>query len=161
MHIFLTWFVAREWRRAGANDDRQRTVQWEKLLRDIAAGRTILSALATEPGHDQLHLVTEATRVTDGWLVSGRKGFATGSAAADILVVMCRYRNDSGEWRSAAAYVLADNQGVANTHNWDALGMRGSGSHDSYLGNVLLQTWISSTWDPGVPITKTSWPETS
>jgi alkylation response protein AidB-like acyl-CoA dehydrogenase len=138
MHIFLTWFVAREWRRARASDDRQRTVQWAKLLRDIAAGRTILSALATEPGHDQMHLVTEATRATDGWLMSGRKGFATGSAAADILVVVCRYRNDSGEWRSAAAYVRADSQGVANTHNWDALGMRGSGSHDVVLKDCLV-----------------------
>jgi alkylation response protein AidB-like acyl-CoA dehydrogenase len=138
MHIFLTWFVAREWRRAKANDDRPRTVQWEKLLRDIAAGRTILSVLATEPGHDLLHVATEATRATEGWLISGRKAFATGSAAADILVVECRYRNDSGEWRRAAAYVRADSQGVANMHNWDALGMRGSGSHDVVLKDCLV-----------------------
>jgi alkylation response protein AidB-like acyl-CoA dehydrogenase len=133
MHIFLTWFVAREWRRARATEDRPRIAQWEEMLRDIAAGRTILSALATEPGHDLMHVVTEATRTTGGWLLKGRKGFATGSPAADVFVVACRHRNDNGEWRYSAAYVRADSQGVTNMHNWDALGMRGSGSHDVVL----------------------------
>jgi L-evernosamine nitrososynthase len=138
MHIFLTWFVTRDWRRARAAGRTSDAARWEELLRAIAAGRKILAALATEPGHDLMHPVTEAKRVDGGWRLSGRKSFATGSEAADVLVVTCRYRAEGQGWRSASAYLAADSAGVANMKNWDALGMRGSGSHDVVLTDCFV-----------------------
>jgi alkylation response protein AidB-like acyl-CoA dehydrogenase len=95
-----------------------------------------------------MHLVTEATRAADGWLVSGRKGFATGSPAADILVVVCRFRNEKGDWQSGIAYLRANTPGITILHNWDALGMRGSGSHEVVLKDCFVAE--SDFFDVGV-----------
>ena len=138
MHIFLTWFVNRDWRRALATGNKSEATRWEQLLRDIAGGRKVLAALATEPGHDLMHPVTEARRGDGGWLLTGRKSFATGSETADVLIVTCRYQADAETWRSASAYLAANSQGVTNMKNWDALGMRGSGSHDVMLKDCFV-----------------------
>lgn len=138
MHIFLTWFVSRDWRRARATGNKLEATRLEQLLHDIAAGRKMLAALATEPGHDLMHPMTEAKRVDGGWLLTGRKSFATGSETADVLVVICRYLADGESWRSASAFLAADSPGVTNMRNWDALGMRGSGSHEVMLKNCFV-----------------------
>lgn len=138
MHIFLTWFVARDWRRARDSGDAARTAQWERMLREIGGGRMMLAALVTEPGHDLLHPVTEARRVAGGWRLTGRKAFATGSPTADVLIVTCRHRDDDGAWRAASAYLPAGTDGIRIKHDWDALGMRASGSHQVELEDCFV-----------------------
>jgi alkylation response protein AidB-like acyl-CoA dehydrogenase len=130
MHIFRTWFIARAWQTAKASGDHAAAAQTEALLRKIAAGELVIAAILTEAGVDQLHLRTEATRTDGGWLLDGRKSFGTGSPAADLLGILCRYRHDDGSYRMALAHVSAKAAGVEIKNNWDALGMRASGSHD-------------------------------
>jgi alkylation response protein AidB-like acyl-CoA dehydrogenase len=138
MHIFRTWFIARAWRMAqatGANDEEAR---WESLLRRIASGEIVISAILTEPGVDHLHIRTEATRGEGGWLLNGRKSFGTGSPAADLLGILCRYRDADGRLRMGLAHVSTKNSGVEIKNNWDALGMRASGSHDVVFTNCFI-----------------------
>lgn len=130
MHIFRTWFIARAWHIARATGDVEQTAKWEPLLRDVAAGRVVISAILTEPGVDHLHLRTEATRTDGGWLLNGRKSFGTGSPAADLLGILCRYRDAEGAFRMGLVHIPTKSPGVAIQNNWDALGMRASGSHD-------------------------------
>jgi len=138
MHMFRTWFITRAWREATAVGDEGRAGHWEQLLRKIAAGQTVIAAILTEPGIDHLHLRTEATRVQGGWSLTGHKSFGTGSPAADLLGIVCRYRDDRGDWRFALAHVPTQSPGVEVKNNWDALGMRGSGSHDVVFTNSFV-----------------------
>jgi alkylation response protein AidB-like acyl-CoA dehydrogenase len=87
---------------------------------------------------DHLHLRTEATRTGAGWLLNGRKSFGTGSPAADLLGILCRYRDANGRLRMGLAHVSTKSPGVEIKNNWDALGMRASGSHDVVFTNCLV-----------------------
>lgn len=138
MHIFRTWFIARAWRAAKANGAKEEAARWEALLRRIAAGEVIIAAILTEPGVDHLHLRTEATRSEGGWLLNGRKSFGTGSPAADLLGILCRYEGADGHLRMGLAHVSTKNPGVEVKDNWDALGMRASGSHDVVFTNCFI-----------------------
>jgi len=130
MHNFRTWFMARAWQLARATGDAMQAEKTAQMLRQISAGEVIICAIASEPGTDLLHPFVEATRVNGGWLLNGRKSFCTLSAAATLLGVICRFSNAKGELRLALASVPHTSAGVEITHNWDALGMRASGSHD-------------------------------
>jgi alkylation response protein AidB-like acyl-CoA dehydrogenase len=138
MHIFRTWFIARAWRAASAAGDRTQADRWERLLRDIAGGRTVIAAILTEPGVDHLHLTTEARAVAGGWQLNGRKSFGTGSPAADVLGILCRYRDTAGALRMGLAHVPTTSRGVTIQNNWDAMGMRASGSHDVVFTDCFI-----------------------
>ena len=130
MHVFRTWFVTRAWRASLSAGDEAAAKRSEGLLRSIASGDTVLAAILSEAGTDHLHLKTEATRVDGGWRVNGRKSFGTGSPGATLLGILVRYRTAAGELRVALAHIPATAPGVEIKNNWDALGMRASGSHD-------------------------------
>ena len=138
MHIFRTWFIARSWRVARATGADEEAARWESLLRRIASGEVVIAAILTEPGVDHLHLRTEATRSEGGWLLNGRKSFGTGSPAADLLGILCRYQDAHGRLRMGLAHVWAKSPGVDVKDNWDALGMRASGSHDVVFTNCFI-----------------------
>jgi alkylation response protein AidB-like acyl-CoA dehydrogenase len=138
MHIFRTWFIARAWRVAQATGAHEEAARWESLLRRIASGEVMIAAVLTEPGVDHLHLRTEATRSEGGWILNGRKSFGTGSPAADLLGILCRYQDADGRLRMGLAYVSTKHPGVEVKDNWDALGMRASGSHDVVFTNCSI-----------------------
>ena len=138
MHIFRSWFMARTWRVAQATGATEESARLESLLRRIASGELIVAAILTEPGVDHLHLRTEATRYEGGWLLNGRKSFGTGSPAADLLGILCRYQDANGRVRMGLAHVSTTNPGVEVKNNWDALGMRASGSHDVVFTNCFI-----------------------
>jgi alkylation response protein AidB-like acyl-CoA dehydrogenase len=77
-----------------------------------------------------LHPLVEATKVEDGWHLNGRKIFGTLSPAASLLAIVCRVRDPQGGFRRAFASVPGGSPGMDIKNNWDALGMRASGSHD-------------------------------
>jgi alkylation response protein AidB-like acyl-CoA dehydrogenase len=83
-------------------------------------------------------LRTEATRTDGGWLLNSRKSFGTGSPAADLLGILCRYRDTDGTLRMGFAHVSTRSPGVEIKNNRDALGMRASGSHDVVFTNCSL-----------------------
>lgn len=138
MHIFRSWFIARAWRAAQATGADEEAARWASLLRRIASGEVVIAAILTESGADHLHLRTEATRTDAGWVLNGRKSFGTGSPAADLLGILCRYQDADGRLRMGLAHVSTKSPGVDIKDNWDALGMRASGSHDVVFANCLV-----------------------
>lgn len=138
MHLFRTLFIARAWRSAQATGAHEEAARWASLLRRIASGEVIIAAILTEAGVDHLHLRTEATRTEAGWLLNGRKSFGTGSPAADLLGILCRYKDADGGVRMGLAHVSTKSPGVEIKDNWDALGMRASGSHDVVFTNCFV-----------------------
>jgi alkylation response protein AidB-like acyl-CoA dehydrogenase len=138
MHIFQPWRWTRLWRAATAAGQELRAAQLARLLRQVGAGQVVICAVFSEPGTDLLHPLVEATRTADGWRLNGRKIFGTMSPAAQLFNVSCRVRDTQGQWLWAMATVLRESPGVDVRHNWDALGMRASCSHDVVLTDCLV-----------------------
>ena len=65
MHMYGGWTVTRGWKRAEARNDTRVAGANEAVLRQIGAGNMVTCILATEPGTDLRHPLTEATRDGD------------------------------------------------------------------------------------------------
>jgi alkylation response protein AidB-like acyl-CoA dehydrogenase len=130
MHCYAVFMTARSWRAATAAGETAKADALARLLESVVRKETVICALGTEPGTDLLHPRVTATRIEGGWLVNGRKSFATMSEAATLASTTVRLIDDQGMEHIAEADLPLGRTGIAVQHTWDALGMRGSGSHD-------------------------------
>ena len=114
---------------------RQERAPTEPFLRRIAAEELVI---ATSGGSDWLTGSGRADKVEDGYRVSGRKIFASGSPAADIFTTMAIH-DDPIEGPTVLHFAIPlDAPGVTRHDNWRTLGMRGTGSHDITLDSVFV-----------------------
>ncbi len=130
MHIFRPWRLTRAWRAAMAEGEQRQASTVEHLLRRVGSGDLVIAALLSEPGTDLLHPMVAATPSDGGRLLNGHKIFGTMSPAADLFDVACRVPDGRGGYRRALATIPRGRPGMDVKNNWDALGMRASGSHD-------------------------------
>ncbi|GAA5030961.1 acyl-CoA dehydrogenase family protein [Microbacterium fluvii] len=79
---------------------------------------------------------TVARRTSDGWSVSGHKGFATGSEGLDYHLVWVV--TDEPEPRVGHVIVPGDAPGIRIERTWDHLGMRASSTHDVIYTDVAV-----------------------
>jgi len=107
-------------------------------LERIARDGVRLAAAVSEPGQDLTRPGTVATRTPGGWRIDGRKLFCTGSPAATVLYTSVSFVGEDGGERYGYAMVPADAEGVTVHDDWDALGMRASGSHSVTFDAVAL-----------------------
>jgi alkylation response protein AidB-like acyl-CoA dehydrogenase len=96
-------------------------------LREVAAGNMLICSTTTESGTDNLHPLTEAVEVEDGWEVTGKKYFVTLSPIATHVSLNVRARNTDGD-HIANVLLPMNTPGIKPNGDWDALGMRASGS---------------------------------
>jgi alkylation response protein AidB-like acyl-CoA dehydrogenase len=152
MHIFSSWLMTRAWQAATLAGNAQVAERLAQSLHQIGTGQSVRSVLVSEAGTDLLRPFVEATKTDGGWLLNGRKIFGTLSPAAHILQVACRVREPQGGVRRFVASVPRESAGLDITNNWDALGMRGSGSHDVVLtdcfvpDDALIPTGVWGEW---------------
>src|SRR5438034_4431425 len=104
----------------------------------MARDGTVFAAAGSELGQDLTRPGTTATRTEAGWTVSGHKVFCTMSAAADVLYTSVTYTDERGRELYGYAMVPRETPGVVVHDDWDALGMRASGSHSVSFENVQL-----------------------
>lgn len=107
----------------------------EATLRRVADDGIVLVSTG---GADFTRPRGEATKVDGGYLVSGRKVFASQSSAGTVLSTMFAF-DDPGQGRrvlNMAVPVAGD--GVTILDNWDTLGMRGTASNDILLDGVFV-----------------------
>ena len=79
---------------------------------------------------------TVARRTADGWRLSGRKIYSTGSPALTWFVVWAR--TDEPEPRVGGWLVHRDTPGWRIEETWDHTGLRASGSHDVVFEDALV-----------------------
>jgi alkylation response protein AidB-like acyl-CoA dehydrogenase len=127
MHQHVTAFTAWRYRRGlpGA----------EATLRRVADEGIVLVSTG---GADLTQPKGEAVRDESGsgWRVSGRKAFASQSPAGTVLSTMFPYDHPDGERRVLNMAVPLSSPGVTVLDDWDALGMRGTGSNTVVLEDV-------------------------
>ena len=138
MHLAVLGNIARLWRRAdAAGDDRRAKALAGPLVAVVRDGMVIAAAIS-EPGQDITRPGTKATRTDRGWRIDGRKIFCTGSPSATVLYASVSYVDGEGTERYGYAPVPVDAPGVVLHDDWDALGMRGSGSQSVSFEGVEL-----------------------
>ncbi len=110
----------------------------EEPLRAIAAARMRICATATERGTDNLHPHTEAVMHADGkYRINGTKMFVTMSPIATHLAMNLRLRDADGD-HIASTMLPIDTRGIVPGEDWDALGMRASGSQSIRFEDVTV-----------------------
>jgi alkylation response protein AidB-like acyl-CoA dehydrogenase len=138
MHLVAVLNMERRHGVAVAAGEERRARGFASSLERIARGGVVLAAAISERGQDLTRPGTLATRTESGWRIDGRKMFCTMSPAATDLYVAVTYTDGDGVERYAYAMVPAGAPGVVVHNDWDALGMRASGSNSISLEGVEL-----------------------
>ena len=138
MHLVAVLNMERRRQVAVAAGADRRARGYGQGLARIARDGVVLAAAISEPGQDLTRPGTVATRTESGWRVDGRKMFCTMSPAATDLYVAVTYVDDQGTERYAYAMVPTEAPGVVVHDDWDALGMRASGSNSVSFEGVEL-----------------------
>jgi alkylation response protein AidB-like acyl-CoA dehydrogenase len=153
MHLVAVLNMERRRQVAVAAGAERRARAFAASLEQIAAEGAVLAAAISEPGQDLTRPATRATRTATGWRIDGRKMFCTMSPAATDLYVAVTYGDDDGSERYAYAMVPTDAPGVVVNDDWDALGMRASGSNSVTLDGVELpESGVRGGFHAGDPV---------
>lgn len=135
MQLGVSRGMAMAFRQAQAKG--RETAALSQPLTAIARGDMRICATATEPGTDNLHPLTEAVADGDGYRINGRKIFVTMSPIATHLAMNLRMRDADGD-HLVTTMLPMDTAGLQPQGDWDALGMRGSGSQSVVFTDVLV-----------------------
>jgi alkylation response protein AidB-like acyl-CoA dehydrogenase len=138
MHLVAVHNMERRRQVALARGPERRARGFASSLEQVARDGVVLAAAISEPGQDITRPATRATRTASGWRIDGRKLFCTMSPAATDLYVAVSYADPEGVERYAYAMVPIEGPGVIMHDDWDALGMRASGSNSISLEGVEL-----------------------
>jgi len=107
----------------------------EGLLKRVATEQIVL---VSSGGSDWLQSAGTAIKVEGGFLVTARKVFASGVPAGNLLMTSAVYQ-DPEKGATVLHFALPLNaQGISIEPTWQAMGMRGTGSHDVVLSDVFI-----------------------
>ena len=125
-----------------------------KVVRDAIQHGALINALRVEPDLGTPARgglpATVARRTKDGWSLSGRKIYSTGSPALTWMIVWAR--TDEPEPRVGGFLVHKDAPGRRIEETWDHTGLRASGSHDVVFENTPIpEEHALSPTAPGAP----------
>jgi alkylation response protein AidB-like acyl-CoA dehydrogenase len=117
----------------------------EQICRAAVEQGALINSIATEPEMGSpSHGGKPATTATPvppmdsrpaGYLLNGRKNFASMSPTLDYMIISASLQDDSDK---VAQFVMPPGPGVEIVETWDALGMRSTGSHDVVLTDVFI-----------------------
>lgn len=122
---------------AVGGNDRQR----QAYLCAVAQAGKLIGVAFSEPGSGSNFAVPQITseRRDGGYVLNGRKFFATGAGHVDYLLVNTQVE-DAATPTDTNLFVLdaRNNPGVHVEQNWDAMGMRGAASNDVVLKDCFV-----------------------
>ena len=107
----------------------------EALLRKVADGQI---ALVSTGASDWIDSNGTMKRVDGGYRVTARKIFGSGSPAAGMMIASARYDDPHDGPQVLHFPVPMSAEGVSIGSDWDAHGMRGTGSHTLTLNDVFV-----------------------
>ena len=109
----------------------------KRLLEAIAKREMLICSTTTERGTDNLHPFSEAVETDEGWRLNGTKHFVTMSPLATHIATNLRMRDGDGDHIVNVLFAL-DTPGIRPHGDWDALGMRASGSQSVSFESCLV-----------------------
>ena len=129
MHLAFLLTIVRRWRAAVAAGQHSRADAFAASMQEVVRTGMVVASAVSEHGQDLTRPRTTAIRTASGWRIDGRKAFCTMVPAATVLSTAVTFVDEDGRERYGYAQVPADTAGVEIHGDWDALGMRASGSH--------------------------------
>lgn len=112
----------------------------QKVVHDAVEKGALINALRVEPELGSPARgglpATTARQTPEGWRVSGRKLYSTGSPILSWFALWAR--TDEEQPRVGYLLVPAGLAGIRIEETWDHLGLRASGSHDVVFEDVLV-----------------------
>lgn len=127
MHSHLV--AAAAWRRENQG------APMEGLLKRIVEEDLIL---VSSGGNDWLESGGTATKVEGGYLIHGRKPFASGSPMGDLLMTSAVEEDAEGGPTVLHFAIPLNNDAVEHKPTWKVLGMRGTGSNDIVIDGLFV-----------------------
>lgn len=127
MHLYLTLSTVFRWRRGAPGA--------EGTLRRVADEGIVLM---TSGGSDGLYPSATAIKENGGYRITGRKIFCSQAPVASVITTMARYDDPVEGPVVLLAGIPMSAPGVSVPDNWDALGMRATGSNDVILDDVKI-----------------------
>jgi alkylation response protein AidB-like acyl-CoA dehydrogenase len=127
MHTHQVMVATWRWRNQNAPVD--------GLLKRVATEQIVL---LSSGGSDWLQSGGTAVKVEGGFLVNARKVFASGAPAANLLLTSAIYQDPENGATVLHFAVPMNAEGVAIEPTWQAMGMRGTGSHDVVFADVFV-----------------------
>jgi alkylation response protein AidB-like acyl-CoA dehydrogenase len=134
MHLSTTRGLAALYR--GNKPDSAAHIRAKAFLEAVAKGEMLICSTTTERGTDNLHPLTEAVDTAEGWRLNGMKNFVTMSPLATHVATNVRMRDAAGD-HIANVLMPMSMEGVQQQGDWDALGMRASGSQSLKFEDAL------------------------
>jgi alkylation response protein AidB-like acyl-CoA dehydrogenase len=128
MHLVTMMSMARMHSIACNREDGTRAAATGAQMEEIVRSSSVIGAAVSEPDQDLLRQKTTAVREDAGWVLNGRKIISSMAPAATHFAVSVTYTDDRGEERFAYVIVPRETPGLTVHEDWDALGMRASGS---------------------------------
>ena len=107
----------------------------EGLLKRVAGENLVL---VSSGGSDWLESGGTATKVDGGFAITARKPFSSGSPMGDLLSTSAVYLDPENGPTVLHFAVALNAPGVSIEETWQALGMRGTGSHDIVLTDAFV-----------------------
>ncbi len=127
MHTHQVMIPTWRWRNQNAPVD--------GLLKRVATEQI---TLVSSGGADWLQSAGTAIKVEGGFLVTARKVFASGAPVGDLLMTSAVYEDPERGSTVLHFAVPLNASGVSIEPTWQAMGMRGTGSHDVVLSDVFI-----------------------
>jgi alkylation response protein AidB-like acyl-CoA dehydrogenase len=108
----------------------------------VVRRKKLIGGNFSEPGHTSIigerPLSARARRVTGGWIVTGRKMFASMLEAADYVMVLAYPDDATGPSAGILLLIAPDMPGRRVVANWDVLGMRATRSDSLVLDDCFV-----------------------
>ncbi|MDH5673381.1 MAG: acyl-CoA/acyl-ACP dehydrogenase [Myxococcales bacterium] len=142
MHLSATAMLGRSFEALEPRAEAADIEHLRELLQGVAEGREVIAVAISEPGTNATVLpLVEARRDGDHYVVNGTKIFGTLAQRASMLNTLVRVREEGdakAPGRAAFALIGSDWEGVEVVDDWDAMGMRGSGSGPIHFRDVRV-----------------------
>ncbi len=121
-----------------ANHERRRALHYGRIVNEGA----VYAQPFSEGGAAAAGMApfsTRATRVDDGWIINGKKIFASLAGNADYYGILCTQEGKDPSVRDTMYIAVPANaDGVSVVGDWDPLGMRATVSRTLLLENVRV-----------------------
>lgn len=117
------------------------TDEQQKRFWDVQRSQGLLWAMwASEPGKGaiRVNLETKATKVEGGYVINGKKHYATNSLGADWIQLYVQRESMSLADGMILAAVPTSDPGVTIVDDWDAMGQRGTASGTALFEEVFV-----------------------
>lgn len=114
------------------------SAQQQQFFFQEAIKGEMFASFGSEPGRDRFKLTSTLQQVENGFVLNGRKIFATGSPRAKWAIWRAVAAEEAGEQKLLMPLVHLASEGITVIDDWNGIGQRGTGSGQVLANQVFV-----------------------